>query len=414
MRTRVFSEIHRLKKVLVHQPGREVDVIVPERANDLLFEDILFGEKAQSEHQMMCKVLHKYGVETFDTLQLLIEALQVSLKEEADVLIDQLTLLEKLAPAVNERLKAMSAIELGHALIEGVVQDEKLIDDDNLYLLRPIPNLMFARDPVIIAFDKIFSSSMAEMVRQRESDLMTFIFNIHPEVKNPENVINLHALSKQGSKLTLEGGDFLVINEETVAIAWSVRTSLASIHLLAGQLKEVGVRNLIVVKLPTKVSFIHLDTVFTRINHDECLIYPPLFAPDSLSKATILYFDLRKSELVEKQFLTIFDAFDNININLKPIYCGGKTSFISQKREQWTHGANAVCIAPGIIITYARNTNTIKELSKNGYLTISASEVIRPYFEADFNRKTAILLEGDELCRARGGPRCMTHPLVRE
>lgn len=414
MRTRVFSEIHRLKKVMVHEPGREVDVIVPERANDLLFEDILFGERAQQEHQEMIKVLHKYGVETYDNLNLLIESLKAASKEDVDQLIDQLEVLEKLAPSVGEHLKSLDANTLGHALIEGIVQDEELIDDENLYLLRPVPNLMFARDPVICAFDKVFSSSMAEMVRQRESELMTFVFKHHPEVKNPENIINLHELSKQGSKLTLEGGDFLVLNEETVAIAWSVRTSLASIHLLAEQLRNIGVKNLLVAKLPPKTSFIHLDTVFTRINHDECLIYPPLFAEESITKAQIIYFDLRKNELKERQFLTIFEALRHLKMELKPIYCGGKGSFISQKREQWTHGSNAVCIGPGVIMTYGRNIHTIKELSKNGYLTVSASEVIRPSFEADFNRKTAILLEGDELCRARGGPRCMTHPLVRE
>ena len=103
-----------------------------------------------------------------------------------------------------------------------------------------------------------------------------------------------------------------------------------------------------------------------------------------------------------------------MKIDLRPLYCGGTTDLILQKREQWTHGANAFCIAPGIILTYARNARTIKELSRAGYLTVSAHEVLRPSFEPNLERKTAILLEGDELCRARGGPRCLTHPLVRE
>lgn len=414
IKTRVFSEIHRLKKVLVHRPGREIDVIVPEKANELLFEDILFGERAQEEHDIMCKVLQKYGVETFDVLDLLIEALEGSRVDDIDKLVANLQVLEKLSDDVVDSLKSMSRKDLGHALIEGIVQEEHRIDEDNLYKLRPVPNLLFARDPVIIAFDKVLTSSMAELVRQRESELMSYIFNFHPELKNPDGVIDLHNLSKQGSKLTLEGGDFLVVNEETVAIAWSVRTSLASIQLLASELKLLGVKNLVVAKLPPKVSFIHLDTVFTRINHDECLIYPPLFAEESLTKATILLFDLTQDELSEKQFLTIFDCLSSLKIDLKPIYCGGKKSLISQKREQWTHGANSVCIAPGVILTYARNTKTILELSKAGYLTVSATEVLRPSFQPNLNQKTAILLEGDELCRARGGPRCMTHPLVRE
>ena len=181
IKTRVFSEIHRLKKVMVHRPGKEIDVIVPEKANELLFEDILFGERAQEEHDIMCKVLQKYGVETFDVLDLLIEALEGSRIDDVDKLVSNLQALEKLSDDVVDRLKAMNRNELGHALVEGIVQVESLIDEDNLYKLRPIPNLLFARDPVIIAFDKILISSMAELVRQRESELMAYIFNFHPE-----------------------------------------------------------------------------------------------------------------------------------------------------------------------------------------------------------------------------------------
>ena len=413
MKPNVFSEIGRLQKVLVHSPGKEIDIIVPEGANDLLFEDILFWEKAKDEHSDMCKVLNKYGVETYDTKDLLIEALKVSGKVTVSNFIDELRLIEHLSSKVVKILKNLPPQELGNALVEGIVLEQYLMDEENFYLLKPIPNLIFARDPIIIAFDRVLASSMAEDVRRRESKILIFIFSNHPDFIVDEPIIDLRQISTEGTKLTLEGGDFLVLDEDTVAIAWSKRTSLQSIRIIAEELKKFGVKHLIVAKLPHRTSFIHLDTVFTRINYDECLIYPPLFAPENPNKADIFYFDLSK-DIKEKRYDTIFEVLDLIGIPLKAIYCGGKNNLISQKREQWTQGANAFCIAPGIILTYSRNINTIKELSKEGYLCISATEVLSPTFEPNFDQKTAILLKGEELCRARGGPRCLTHPIYRD
>jgi arginine deiminase len=243
---------------------------------------------------------------------------------------------------------------------------------------------------------------------------MKFIFTFHKELKTPESIIDLHEISTEGAQLTLEGGDFLVLDSNTVAIAWSKRTTLKSIQLIAKQLKNIGVENLIVAKLPHKTSFIHLDTVFTRINHHEALIYPPLFALESIDRAEILHYDLTVNELKSTRHHYLFDLLKDLGIDLRPVYCGGKQSLIDQKREQWTQGSNSVCIAPGIILTYARNSKTIQELSENGYLCISAKEILKSSFSINFNQKMAILLDGDELCRARGGPRCLTHPLVRE
>ncbi len=399
---------------MVHSPGPEIDIIVPEGANELLFEDILFGEMAQEEHRAMCNVFRKYGVEVLEIKELLITALEAASKEVVAALVDELQLLEHLSLQVVKKLKSLTPKQLAAALIEGILLDKHLMDDENLYLLKPIPNLIFARDPVIVAFNRILASSMAEPVRRREAKLMIFIFTNHPELILDKPIIDLHQLGTEGTKLSLEGGDFLVLDEDTVAIAWSRRTSLKSIQLLSKELKKLGVKNLIVAKLPNQISFIHLDTVFTRISEDECLIYPPLFAPESLTRADIFYFDLNQTEFKEKKYDLIFDLLNDLKIPLKPIYCGGKNNLIAQKREQWTQGANSFCIAPGIILTYSRNINTIKELSRAGYLCVNASEVLSQTFEPNFNQKTAILLKGEELCRARGGPRCLTHPLYRD
>lgn len=414
METQVYSEIGRLKQVLVHAPGREVEVIVPEAANDLLFEDILFAEKARSEHEILCRVLQKYGVEPFDILDLLQSALKASTLWERHQLLLDIQKAEYLPGPLIERLESYSPSELGEILIQGLLVDVEQMSDGQLYHLYPVPNLIFARDPVIVAFDRVLASSMAEIPRGRESLLMKFIFEHHPDWKSPQPLIDLKGLNKEGAKFTLEGGDFIVLNEETVAIAWSIRTSIESIRILALELKKLGVKNLIVAKLPPKISFIHLDTVFTRINHNECLIYPPLFAPESKERAQIFFFDLTKDEVQEREHPHLFTLLKSIGIDLNPIYCGGKKNLINQKREQWTHGANAFCIAPGVLLTYSRNIHTCNELDKAGYLCVNAQEVLSPSFAPNLTRKTAILLPGEELCRARGGPRCLTHPLYRE
>lgn len=414
MKPHVYSEIGRLKKVLVHRPGKEIDVIVPEMTKELLMEDILFGERAQLEHDAMCDVFHKFGVETYDVQSLLIESLKTSAQREIDSFLNHLQALEGFSDEVFNKLKTLSPHELGNALIYGILHTASEMTDDKLYFYKPVPNFIFARDPVIVAYDKVLASSMAEPVRQREAKILTFIFRHHKKMGMPTHLIDLHDLNTEKVKLTLEGGDFLVLDHQTAFIAWSVRTTLNSIKMLASELKKLGVINLFVAKLPPKVSFIHLDTVFTRISLDECLIYPPLFAKESPYRAEIIYFDLSGDKAKEKKFDNIFDGLASVGINLYPIYCGGKESLINQKREQWTQGANAFCIAPGIIMTYGRNIHTARELSKAGYLVVNASEVLTPTFEVEFDRKLAILIQGDELCRARGGPRCLTHPLYRE
>ncbi len=411
----VYSEIGRLKKVMVHAPGPEVDIVTPSGANDLLFEDILFGDLARTEHEIMCKVFHKYGVETYRVLDLLIESMVAAPGDAVDSLIQEIKHLECLGDSIVDKLKTLSRDELGHAFIEGIPQAAKDMTDDNIYILPPVPNLIFARDPVIMCHDKVLASSMAEKVRTREARLMVFIFTHHPEFKSPESIIDMGRIGRRESdKLTLEGGDFLVIDEKTVAIGCSLRTTIDSIKLIGMELAKLGIENLVVPMLPKQVAFIHMDTTFTRISENECLFYPPIYAKDSPTRSEILYFDLTKQPLHEKKYDYIIDCFKDIGIDLNPIYCGGKDNLIAQQREQWTQGSNSVCIAPGIILTYSRNVKTVEELAKAGYMCISAEEVIKPHFNADFNRKTVILLKGEELCRARGGPRCLTHPLLRE
>lgn len=411
----VYSEIGRLKKVMVHAPGPEVDIVTPNGANALLFEDILFGDLARIEHDIMCKVFHKYGVETYKILDLLIESLGAAPKDSVIELITEIKRLEFLGDSVVRRLTSMAVDQLGHALIEGIPEIPANMSDDNLYVLAPVPNLIFARDPVIMCHDKVLASSMAEKVRTREARLMVFIFTHHPEFGDKESIIDMSKIGRRETdKLTLEGGDFLVINKETVAIGCSLRTTIDSIKLIGKELKKLGIKHLVAPILPKQVAFIHMDTTFTRISDTECLFYPPIYAKESPTRSEILYFDLTQEVFEEKKYDYIIDCFSDIGINLTPVYCGGKESLIDQQREQWTQGSNSVCIAPGIIMTYSRNVKTVEELSKAGYMCVSAEEVIKPHFNADLSRKTVILLKGEELCRARGGPRCLTHPLIRE
>jgi arginine deiminase len=414
MVTKVFSEIGRLKKVLVHTPGQEIDIIVPGMANRFLFDDILDGDLARKEHLEMCRVLEKYGVEVYQTKDLLREALFNTPGELIESFIKDIVKIENLSCELEAKLNRISREQLSKVLIEGIPLGPKEMKEGCYYELNPAPNLLFVRDPVIMCRDKIFEAKMTEKIRWREAKIMSFIFNHHPEFAAPSSIINIEKNLPEDISLTLEGGDFLVFDEKTIVIAWSKRTTFDSIKILAEQLKKIGMENLIVAKLPQEEVFMHIDTVFTRINTNECLIYPPLFDATSKVKAEILHFNLLKDTGSYKEYDTIFDLFETLGVNITPIYCGGKESLITQKREQATLGANSVCIAPGVILTYSRNINTIKELSAAGYHVVSSEEALSPYFIPDFSKKVVVVIKGVELVRGRGGARCLTHPLSRE
>lgn len=418
----IFSEIGQLKQVMVHAPGPEVDRMVPDLMHELLFDDIIYGDTARAEHASFCACMQKFGVEVFDILQLFEEALSNATHNKIYELVRSVQKVEWHEEDIIEELLNLEIKELARTLIEGKVNPNRTHLVEDLYTINPLPNLMFVRDPIFILHDRIISCAMSNDARQREALIARFVFSNHPEFQCDSFVADfakvIHSDEKpiRGVLPDVEGGDILVLDEKTIAMGWSERTNERAIELVGRLLKErTQVENLIMVCLPDRRSVMHLDTVFTRISKDECLIYPPMFLKDGIERVTAIHFDLtRDAKALHGEWHSSFlPLLEKIGLDLKPICCGGPDDLISQQREQWTDGANAFCLAPGIIMMYRRNDKTLKELEKAGYQLLEEETILSPNFKPDFNKKTVIMIEGNELSRARGGPRCLTQPLVR-
>jgi arginine deiminase len=216
---------------------------------------------------------------------------------------------------------------------------------------------------------------------------------------------------------TLEGGDILVLREDMLAIGYSERTEKTTIERLAESFKaqKSPIRRMFVVAIPPARSFMHLDTVFTVISREECLVYGPMILPDGAEEADVYECDLTKREITWTTEKDLLSALRTQKMDLKPIRCGG-TDPIAERREQWTDGANAFAIAPGLIVTYDRNERTAEELSRAGYGVVDEADLLLGRTELALRKKKkyVIRLAAHELSRARGGPRCMAMPLVRE
>ena len=294
------------------------------------------------------------------------------------------------------------------------------------YRLRPIPNLLFMRDPAAVVGHGYNINFMATWARAREPLILSYVFRHHPRLRHLDDAE--HRLFDQVTPLlkgvirmpqSMEGGDLLVLSDKVLAVGCSQRTSADAIHMLADRLRQdyrqgLGTfETLLMVLMPKSRSAMHLDTIFTRISQDECLIFPPFFGDQSRALLNVVKFDLRKADLPTTVESSLLQALKGVAIDLAPIRCGGGNE-IMQAREQWTDGANAFCLAPGVIVLYSRNQATAGELSAAGYRILTAGELLAdPDVDLLDGRTYAVLLESAELSRARGGPRCMTLPLSR-
>jgi arginine deiminase len=214
----------------------------------------------------------------------------------------------------------------------------------------------------------------------------------------------------------LEGGDVLVLSEDVVAIGLSQRTNRNAIYAFARALtrREAGPRWLIAVALPKRRAYMHLDTVVTPIDRDACLVYAPVMLPEGAEPVRVFAFDLHRQSpepVAEDGFLPALQAR---GIDYEPIACGGRDP-LTQQREQWTDGANALALAPGVITLYERNQGTAEELSRHGFSVARAEDLLlgRETVNRDAPGRLCLLIPSHEISRARGGPHCLTHPLRR-
>ncbi|HKR63776.1 MAG TPA: arginine deiminase family protein [Thermoanaerobaculia bacterium] len=420
MRLNVTSEIGKLKSVLVHLPGREIDVMIPPMMAQLLFDDILYGQVAREEHRRFQQLIRFVADDVFD-LQDLLEEIFDDDDVKSHVVRDlakRNRLGRKLVGALLEKRPA----QLAEILIAGI---ERQMESGELpqFDLFPIPNLFFMRDPQIVLGDRVVVSSMATQARRRESLLSKYVFEFHPKLKRPEPFwVDFMETERERPMTrnipTLEGGDVLVPRRDLLLVGVTERTNKSGVEALMRSLKEsnAGVKTVIIVEVPRQRSFMHLDTIFTFINRNECLIYPPVILPSGSQAATVTTVDLtKKRALAYSEQKSLLGALKKKGFDLEPIYCGGKSA-VDQMREQWTDGANAFALAPGIILLYERNVRTAEALARHGYHIVYEDDLLlgRTELETWTDKKYALQIAGNELSRARGGPRCMTMPLERE
>jgi len=424
----VFSETARLRQVVVHNPGPEVDQMVPGMMEKLLFDDILYGDLARHEHGQFRQVLAKVADEVLDIQDLFIESLQDEGVKLA--FIEDLRRLVGLPDDTCNLLRDMSSAEAARSVIGGVPWDDMPShtrwEEEFDYRVRPIPNLLFMRDPASVIGDGYSVNSMATWARERESLILSYVFRHHPRLKHHTDhdkwfdQVTPLVRGEIKAPVSMEGGDILVLSHKVLAVGCSERTQADAIHLLAESLRahravdETSFDHLLMVLMPNKRSAMHLDTIFTRTSEGECLVYPPYFVEGSRELLNVTSIDLRHGELRMSTHASLLRSLKAVGIDLQPIFCGGKDPIL-QQREQWTDGANAFCLAPGVITSYGRNIATGEALAQAGYRVVTAQQVLTdPSLNLLDGRKYLVQIEASELSRARGGPRCMTMPLSRE
>jgi arginine deiminase len=417
MRLNVTSEIGRLKTVLVHLPGREIDLMVPPMMNQLLFDDILYGQVAREEHRRFQQLIRFVADEIIELQDLLEEVFEDD--EVKSHIVRDLAKRNHLGRRLVRRLLDQPAATLADTLISGIPDESAESGDLPKFDIDPVPNLFFMRDPQVVIGSGVVISSMATQARRRESLLSKYVFEHHKRFRgqDPFWVDFTETAPKKRNAPTLEGGDILVARRDVLLIGLTERTNNAGIKTLlqALQESESGVRTVLIVELPKQRSFMHLDTVFTFTSRNECLIYPPVMLPGGSQAAKVIKADLTKRHIEYSAQKSVLAALKKLRFDLDPIYCGGKRA-VDQQREQWTDGANAFALAPGIILMYERNVRTAEELASHGYHIIYEDDLLlgRVEMETWTDKKYALQIPGHELSRARGGPRCMTMPLERE
>jgi arginine deiminase len=401
----VYSEIGQLKKVLLHRPGKEIENLTPDLMERLLFDDIPFLEVAQREHDAFADVFRECGVSVLYLEQLMAEVLQdEKIKQQfVDAFIVESGIVSPyrhdqvkdflLAEEDEEALvkKMMSGIRREDMKVGNSHSLADLIESHYPFVIDPMPNLYFTRDPFSTMGTGISLNKMRTVTRRRETIFAKYIFKYHPSIK--ERTIPFWY--DRDDPYAIEGGDQLILSDEVIAIGVSQRTDASAIDLLAKRLfsENQPFQTILAFDIPKTRAFMHLDTVFTMVDHNVFTIHPEIEGPLTVysiqrGKGTGEYV----IEKEHKELDGILKKYLNLEF-VKLIRCGGKKG-IDAGREQWNDGSNTLAIAPGEVIVYARNHVTNKLLEAEG---------IKLH-----------VIQSSELSRGRGGPRCMSMPLYRE
>ena len=397
-----YSEIGKLNKVLLHRLGGEIEGLVPDNFERLLYDDIPYLKIAQQEHDRFAELLRENGVEVIYYVDETAKALktdEIRKNFVDDFVADSGIYSQEAQETVREYLLGMPSKQLVETAIAGIKKSEVEVKNKGSlasyiasgypYYTDPMPNLYFTRDPGACVGNGLNVHHMSTMARRREALLLRYMY-LYNEEFAPEGT---HLWYDYNQEYSIEGGDVLVLSKDICAIGLSQRTTAGGIERFAENiLKESAFKKILVFYIPKSRAFMHLDTVFTMVDYDKFTIHPEIEGPLQIYEITLTADGKAHFESIQGQLEEILSSELKLPA-VELIRCGGDDAMAAQ-REQWNDGSNTLAIAPGKVITYERNYVTNELLEKKGI--------------------TVITMPSSELSRGRGGPRCMSCPVNRD
>ena len=397
------SEIGRLRKVMLHCPGRELENLMPEYLERLLFDDIPYLKVAQAEHDAFAGCLRDNGAEVVYLRDLVAETIvEPEVRQElVEQFLDEAEITgHRIREILRDYFAIMSDEHLVDAMMAGVRKSDvrgfetgKLSDylsfrsDDYPFIIDPMPNLYFTRDPFATIGTGVSLHRMHTVTRNRETLFGKFIFQYHPLYKDAPKWYD------RGESSSLEGGDILILSPEVIAVGISQRTEEDSIDKFAHTVLSISqtFKKILAFDIPKTRSFMHLDTVFTMVDRDKFTVHPNI-----LSEITVFVMELVDGRVrIQEEQGRLEDILkEHLGLDQVTLIKCGSDSPIDAAREQWSDGSNTLAIAPGEVVVYSRNYVTNRSLEEAGIKIHT--------------------IPSAELSRGRGGPRCMSMPLWRE